>query len=386
MSIQSRAYKLLSKAFGQLLGKERLRRISEAVGQLFSGQASVRRDRRVVDAHPHTFGQSLETLESRLLMSTTSILDPANAGSMSSQGSTDPYATQLALSSAPSGQGFGVSDSGDHFGTIDIATGAFSLIGQLRSADGLTIFSDIENLAIDPTTGIFYGVNTGTLVTIDPTTAIVTVIGNTGLSDVDALTFNAAGEMFAVDATPAINPGQLNRIDKATGQATLISQLLMPVPDELVAMGAIDPKLDGIAFDPTSGDLIAAYSSYGSMSFMVRVEMATGQILNIGPSGVDDIEDIAFGADGVLYGTLGDTGAIHGQRSGSFEGLVSIDVVTGLATPIGLFGDTPLFDNRWDFEGFAVLFGGQVDTAPRILLSLLEIRVERICPVVTPMA
>lgn len=263
------------------------------------------------------------------------------------------FAFNLTGAVPPDRFGYAVSDAGDHFGLVDLDTGAFHLVGQLRSADGLTIFTDVENLAIDPATGAIYGVDGGTLLTIDPATAIATVIGDTGLTDVDALTFNPAGELFAVDAVPTTNPGELFQIDKTTATATRLTALLMPVPDELVAMGAIDPQLDGIAFDPT-GRLIAAYSSYGSMSFIVEVELATGQILNIGAAGVDDIEDLAVGSDGVLYGTLGDTGAVHGQPSKSLEGLVTIDPVTGAATAIGRFGPAPLADGRWDIEGLAI--------------------------------
>ena len=117
---------------------------------------------------------------------------------------------------------------------IDPATGALvQNIGPLNDAAGLNY--PITGLAFHPITGALYG-STGNnpagtaarLVTIDITTALVTVVGsfNTGLvnsggtpSTMADLAFDAAGGLYGVGS---IGGPQLFSINPATAQATVI--------------------------------------------------------------------------------------------------------------------------------------------------------------------
>lgn len=278
-----------------------------------------------------------------------------------------------------SGTPFAISDGSKEFGVLDPDTGAFSPVGILRDAADTTEFTKVENLSVNQRTGIVYGINEGkTLLMIDPATGIATIVGVDGavaLNDVDAMTINPFTEqLFAVDATPETNPGVLHSIDMVTGESTFIANLAFAdgEVDPLDFPGVIDPKIDGIAFTPDGQTLIGAYSSYGDASFIVEIDAVTGEMTVIGAAGVDDIEDIAFDPDGVLHGSLGDTGAIGEDPSGSFEGLVTIDINTGAATPVGLFGVAPDESDEnsfargvWDMEGLA--FGLASNVSPVIL-------------------
>lgn len=251
---------------------------------------------------------------------------------------------------------FAISDAAKLIGKLDSDTGQFVPIGSIRNAAGTMTFENVENLAANPRTGLIYGVQGGnSLLMIDPTSGIATVIGDPMLNEVDALTIHPITEqLFAVDATLDTNPGILYTIDAITGEATELAPLSFTGVDPMAGSGAIDPKIDGMAFDPATGNLIGAYSSWGDPSFMVEINPITGEMTVIGEAGVDDIEDIAFTSGGVLLGVLGDTGAFGDEPLGSFEGFVSIDLQTGQASPIGLFGE-PLAARGWDMEGLALV-------------------------------
>jgi len=257
------------------------------------------------------------------------------------------------------GEAFAIADETNTLGRVDPVTGQFDPIGVLRSADGSVIFDDVENLAIDPQTGLLYGIDGGSaLLVIDSQTAVGTVVGDPGLADVDALAFGPlSGRLFAVDATYPTNPGELYEIDKDTGAATLVTPLTGPSPDPLV--GTVDPHIDGIAFDPSTGVLFGVYSAWARPSYLVTIAPLTGQVTMVGAMGFDDVEGLSFAPGGTLYGVLGDSGAIGDASQGSFEGLVVIDTQTGQAAVVGPFGALPR--GRWDVEALAFTALGPIN-------------------------
>jgi len=281
-------------------------------------------------------GPHLEALEPRLLLSSLPLGAPADGEGP-----------------GPLAAAYAVADEPNTFGMVDLGTGAFTPVGTVQTADGLTVFDDVECLAIDPLTGVIYAVNGGSeLITIDPGTGHATVIGDMGLNDVDALAFHPkTGELFAVDVTRATNPGVLYLIDKATAAATLHVALSYPDPNPLA--GTVDPHLDGVGFSPTTGVLYGAFSPWAKPSYLVTVDLATGQLTVVGATGTDDVEDICFAADGTLFGAQGDEGAFGADSGGTYEGLVVLDPATGAATGVGLFGP-PVGASVWDVEGLAV--------------------------------
>ena len=250
-----------------------------------------------------------------------------------------------------------IADDGDYFGLIDINTGQVEVIGAVDPPDG-------ENLAIQPADFTLFNVASWgegletPLITIDDQNAATTTINSDiGLIDVDALTFDPTTEtLYAVAVQPG--PGALYQVDPATGNATHLVDLQPPSPDPLA--GAIDPHIDGVAIDPNSGIMYGVYSAWADKSYLVIINKTTGEITLVGGSpndpgytGVDDIEDIAFHPNGQLYGTLGQNGALGNGPSGSYEGLVHIDLATAAASPVGLFGDPMPGHDDWDMEALA---------------------------------
>jgi hypothetical protein len=117
---------------------------------------------------------------------------------------------------------------------LDQATGAsIQDIGALNDATGLNY--GMTGLAFHPNTGVLYGsthnnqnadpLTLARLVTIDPATAQVTVVGqynagNAGRpTTMTDLAFDSAGNLYGVGA---VGGPQLYSIDTATGQATVI--------------------------------------------------------------------------------------------------------------------------------------------------------------------
>jgi hypothetical protein len=91
--------------------------------------------------------------------------------------------------------------------------------------DSLTNNYAVTGLAFDPITGVLYGSTGGvsgrSLLTIDPTTALVTVIGsfNAGSATMSDLAFDSAGNLYGVSSAGGAN---LYTINLATGQATQV--------------------------------------------------------------------------------------------------------------------------------------------------------------------
>ena len=109
--------------------------------------------------------------------------------------------------------------------TIDQTTGAaIADIGPLSDSGGQNY--GVTGLAFDPTSGILYGSTGGksgnSLLTIDPATARVTVVGDYGLGAGDTMTdikFDTNGTLYGITSTGGAN---LCTINKSTGQATII--------------------------------------------------------------------------------------------------------------------------------------------------------------------
>ena len=252
---------------------------------------------------------------------------------------------------------YGVADSGDYFGTIQLSSGQVDVLGKIDPPDG-------ENLAIDPATLTVYNVageqGPTPFITIDDQTAATTLIhSDIGLHDVDALAFDPdSGLLYGVqNFRNDGSPGTLYRIDKSTGMTTTVAALTIS-PDPLASN--YDPHVDGISFHPTNGVLYGIYSAWASKSYLVTIDRTTGVMTLVGGpagdpgyTGVDDVEDIGFAPDGTLYGVLGDQGAFGSDASGSYEGLVRFDLSTAAATGVGLFGKPLQGAGSWDMEAFA---------------------------------
>ena len=209
------------------------------------------------------------------------------------------------------------------FGTLDLNTGAYTSIGSFGTAGGSAgdiALTDVDGLAIDPATGVFYGTHRrdtsgdsppDILFRINPTTGAhipnafgsgvdyVVIPGTAGLEDIDDIAIDETGQMYGV-ANDGGSGDLLVEINKATGAATNV----------------------GI-FDENPG---------------------------AGTDGVDDMEGFSTFNDGVLYGTTGSNGNTNAEENVLWE----IDETTGDVTLVISLAVGGLSD----YEAVACLTGG----------------------------
>ncbi len=202
-------------------------------------------------------------------------------------------------------------------------------IGALNDADGLNF--GITGLAVHPTTGVLYGsthnlmvadpATLARLVTIDPVTARVTVIGPFNAGNVGTrpatmadIGFDSSGNLYGVGT---VGGPQIYSIDLASGQATVIGTTGLTS----TSGGGLAVSATGILYGtPTAG----RYGTY---------DLATGAFTLI----TNPVKPL-----GGAYAALdfnSETGTLFGLNLGpdpAFETrLVTIDPPTGLVTEIG---------------------------------------------------
>jgi hypothetical protein len=204
---------------------------------------------------------------------------------------------------------------------IDADTGALTnTIGPIGFA--------VTGLAVHPQTGVLYGstsnrsaANPGSLISIDPSTGVGTLIGKfvgteETMADID---FGPDGTLYGILEADA---DDLFTIDLTTGAATLVGDA-----DQSTAGS-------GLAFDTATGKLLWAGESATGTLFIV--DPATGGVTD-GPTlaGRDnrEISALEFGCDGAtLFGVqLEDAGGTSPRPTE----LVTIDETTGAVVELG---------------------------------------------------
>ena len=111
----------------------------------------------------------------------------------------------------------------NNLGSIDLATGAATVIGQFAGAGS----NAVAALAYDSTNNILYGAgnaagNSNNLVIVDRATAVLTLVGSFG-QRIDGLAYDrASGTLYGVNSTG------LYTINRTTGAATLVGNHGIP--------------------------------------------------------------------------------------------------------------------------------------------------------------
>lgn len=167
---------------------------------------------------------------------------------------------------------YAVNNSGDTFVGMDTATGALSVIGELGKPIGGGTWS---GLAWDRTTGTLYASSAAAsgahLYTINMDTGAATSIGPvTGLQVlIDIAIHPTTGDLYGINT----NDDNLYRIDKGTAAPTLIGALNYPAD-----------FAQGMDFDDNSGVLYwAAYRGSANGPGSIRtIDIATGNSTEIG--------------------------------------------------------------------------------------------------------
>jgi hypothetical protein len=187
-----------------------------------------------------------------------------------------------------------VSDSDGTLGTVDVASGSASVVGQMN-----TVMTDI---AFDPT-GNLWGITFGSLYQINSSTAAVTLVGNLGIS-ANSLVFGSDGTLYAA------NNG-LYSVSTATGAASFIG-----------SGGGYNSSGD-LAF--IGGSLYL--SSVGDSLF--QLSTTTGLGTNVGAIGYGGVYGLATDNNINLYGVTG-------------TNVIGINTTTGAGTFLADYSGTSL--------------------------------------------
>lgn len=208
---------------------------------------------------------------------------------------------------------------------IELPSGKPTLLASLKSGGKVPI--GLTGLAIHPKTGVWYGITAGlapsvprSLVTVDPRTGNVTLVGDLGATGAD-IRFDPKGKLYIWLNEPA----RLGIVDLGTGAAT-------PIGDS----GYEQTIGGGLAIDRDGTIYVSATNAAGTLD---KVDPASGKV-TIGPrlNGapyITSIHSMAFSDSGLLYGVNSTIGAP------AKASLVRIDVTTGKVTEVaGLPNDT----------------------------------------------
>ena len=184
----------------------------------------------------------------------------------------------------------------------------------------------VTGLAFHPTTGVLYGTTSNnstasprSLITIDPTTGVGTLIGSTSGDVMTDIAFNSAGTLYGWSGWRDRGTSDLNTIDLTTaaatilgdfgedtsgnglafdGSGTLYADLRFPTPgfvhtiDPATGLaagttaktGGFSPSqfFNSMTFDPTSG-LMFGISRQFPLWTLMTFDTTTGSVTQIGP-------------------------------------------------------------------------------------------------------
>src|SRR4051812_49321462 len=246
--------------------------------------------------------------------------------------------------------------------TIYVATGSNGTPGtlyQVDSTNGDALSSvaitnangggaiGITGLAFNPLNGTLYGVTvrdvtngntvSASLVTIDPTTGLATVVGSVGSNQaIGDISFAANGTLYGWEAR---SPFSLATINLTTGIATTVG-----------SSGSANTTGGGLAINATTGTAYVSFTGAApsgptppdvTRGTLDRVNLTNGSV-TVGPTfsgapndfgglqGNGTINSLAFTSSDVLFGANSD------QLSPANVELVTINIVTGAITD--LFG------------------------------------------------
>jgi len=186
-----------------------------------------------------------------------------------------------------------IDDSAGRIGTVDVATGAATFLGNSG-----VILTDI---AFDPN-GQLYGTSFTSLYHIDKTTGTATLIGNNGVGSINALTFGADGTLYAA----ASSTTNLYSLNPTTGAATVLGNIGFTSAGDL-------------AFH--NGNLYESSTN----NHLLKINLASVSATDIGPFGFSSVYGLANGDNSVLYGVAG-------------TNVFSVDTLTGLGTLVSNYG------------------------------------------------
>lgn len=205
-----------------------------------------------------------------------------------------------------------VADGNNSLYSVDRSTGTVTLIGA-------TGVSNIESIAYYPIPGAnqLFAADNGEFGELNLSTGAYTAIsdidaagpmngaiGAQAVTDVDAMMLD--GQTFIIWAAQRNSPNDLLfQIDPTTGQ--VIRSAFGSGIDYIVVSGpGINVDVDDLGVDPLTGRMYASNNDGGSSDNLIEINKFNATYSIITALGEDDVEGLAFHNDGKLYGSEGD--------------------------------------------------------------------------------
>ncbi|HTV49434.1 MAG TPA: PEP-CTERM sorting domain-containing protein [Phycisphaerae bacterium] len=206
-----------------------------------------------------------------------------------------------------------VCDSNGELATVNADTGAVTDIGVTKLGNSTVVLTDIAMNS----SGALYGITDTNLYTVSTSTAALTHIGSfgSGIDSLNALVFSSTGTLYSASGSNS----NIYTINTSTGAATALSGTTGSGVDSAGDL-AFNPDVGGDLYESdTKGDLVKITLPPPSVSGTV--------IGSFDISNEDDMDGMATGTDGLLYGVAG-------------TDIYSINVDTGKATYVSMFDDS----------------------------------------------
>ena len=128
----------------------------------------------------------------------------------------------------------------------------FDLDTKTDTQIGIIDFRNWKGLSFDPTSGILYGITTSELYSIDPITAVSTLIGPT-MINANSLAIDGNGQMYSCD----ISTDNFYSLNKNSGESTLIGTT------------GIDVKTGSMAWDPNTDNIYLISDNHTVADFRI---------------------------------------------------------------------------------------------------------------------
>ncbi len=239
-----------------------------------------------------------------------------------------------AIAFSNTGTLYGATSATGSLYTIAPPTGAVTLVHALVGVSNASLTYGIKGLAFQPSTGTLYGAtspdspNSGnSLVTINPATGQVTVIGPSGTgSPYASIAFAPNGTLYGWligSGSPSISAATVNL---STGAGTSLGS--PQTPSALPDGGGIAVSSSGVIYVAANGHVGGICSPTQSCTGAFwTINPANGAPTTIGtltggPGSAPTITSLAFGPSGILYG-------IEGGDGGGSWNLITISLSQG---------------------------------------------------------
>ena len=256
----------------------------------------------------------------------------AQIGLITNVGKTVNNMDAIAFSST--GTLYGATSATGSLYTIDPSTGAVTLLHALVGASNANLTYGIKGLAVQPGTGTLYGAtspdspNSGnSLVTINPATGQVTVIGTSGTGyPYASLAFAPNGTLYGWLIGSGGSTISAATVNLSNGAGTSLGSPQTPsaAPDG----GGIAVNASGVIYVAANGHAGGICSSTQTCSGAFwTINPASGSPTTIGtltggPGSAPTITSLAFSPGGILYG-------IEGGDGGGSWNLITISLSQG---------------------------------------------------------